>query len=462
MNTKNNLGTENIYKLFAKFTIPAVIAMVISGSQSIIDGIFVGNYVGQNALASINVAIPFMQIIIGISMVLSVGALSIIGRSLGEGNKKRAQNTFKTALILTLGATIILAIVCLLFGKQIAMLLGASELLVGNVSTYITIMSVFSPVVASMFLFGFTDRIIGKPNLYLFGTILSVIVNVTLDYILIKHLKLGVMGAALASSLAYASAFLVVVIPMLKKKSTINIYSGKFDLKVIFPMVYNGSSEAVTSASAAITVFIFNNILMSIAGESGIAAYTAISYVTQFATLIMFGVSDGVGPLISYNFGHKRIDRVKTAMNTSVIVNIVVGVTLFMVMFFFGRQLTGMFLKDGGEVVNMATQGAKIYGFALLMSGFNILTSAYFTQVGFAKESIIIAISRGLVFVLLGVAVLPQIFGLPGIWLAVPFAEVVTMIIAFVLLRKHFKLSDEELGLTDKNNMKQEEQSLCS
>lgn len=430
------LGTENIYILLAKFTIPAVIAMVIAGSQTIVDGMLVGNYVGQNALASINIAMPFMQIIFGISFVLSMGALSFIGRSLGEGKTQQAQNIFRTALILNLVTTGILAVISLLFSRQIAGLLGASPLLIDDVAVYIKIMGCFSPFVTIMFLFGFTDRLLGKPNLYLYGTILSIIVNISLDIIVLKYLKMGVKGAALATGFAYTVSFFIVIWPLLKKKNILNIYSGHFDKSVIVPMVYNGSSEAVSSAAAAITVFLFNNILMSIAGEAGVAAYTTIGYVTQFASFLMFGISDGVGPIISYNYGHGSFDRVKKLLKISVIINSIIGVLLFVVLMIFSDQLVSLFVDKGSEAIKIASSGARIYAIASLMNGFNIISSGYFTAIGHARNSIIVAISRGLIFILIGLAILPSLFGITGVWLAVPFAETITMLMGIVLLKK--------------------------
>ncbi|WP_105613996.1 MATE family efflux transporter [Vallitalea okinawensis] len=451
---QTTLGTQNIHKLFARFTIPAVIAMVISGSQSIIDGIFVGNYVGQNALASINMAIPFTQIIVGLSMVISMGALSFIGRSMGEGNINKAQNIFKTATNLNLIIMISIAVIALLFNKQLASLFGASSVILDDVSIYIKIFGLFAPFISTMFLFGFTDRIMGKPNIYLIGSIFSLVINVLLDFILIKYLNLGVKGAALASGIAYSTAFLVVIWPMLNKNSTLNIFVGSFDRTTILPMVYNGSSEAVSSAAAAITIFIFNNIFMRIAGEAGVAAYTTISYISQFSSFIMFGISDGIGPLLSYNYGQGNLDRVKKTLKLSIIVNTTVGVFLFIVLNIFGRQLISLFVDDGSQVIEIAVSGARLFAITLLMNGFNIINSGYFTAIGNARNSILIAISRGLIFIIIGLVILPAILGLSGVWLTVPFAEAVTFIIGIILFRKQLQKDAENFSLKEDEKKK--------
>lgn len=437
---ENILGTEKISKLFIKFSIPAIISMVIAGVQTIIDGIFLGNFVGQNALASVNIAQPFMQVIIGSSMIISIGSLSSIGRALGKDKEEEAQNIFKTAVLIMASISLGIAIVGRLFSEEIAVVLGANEVLLEGISIYISNISIFAPLITLMFLFGFTNRVIGKPELYMKGMILSIIVNISLDYILIKELNLGMQGAAIATGTAYVSALLIVIIPMLNKKNTLNVFNGKFDKSVIIPMVYNGSSEGVISIASATTAYVFNITFMKIAGEAGIAAFTTINYISQFGILIMFGISDGIGPILSYNYGCKKYDRVDDSLKLATKVNLVIGIVLFSILFLFSRQLVSLFANGNEEILNLATEGAKIYSFAFLICGYNIIKSGYFTAIGQAKASIIIAASRGLVFIVLGIKILPAIIGINGVWLTIPFAEFMTFIIGVHLVQKKDKL----------------------
>ncbi len=433
---KNILGTERIFKLFIKFSIPAIISMVIAGVQTIIDGIFVGNFVGENALASVNIVQPFMQVIIGLSMIISVGSLSFIGRSLGAEKNKEAQNIFKTAFIFISTLSVGVLLLGRLFSVEIATLLGANQVLLKGVSTYISIISIFAPLMALMFLFGFTNRVVGNPESYLKGMILSLIVNISLDFILVKQLRLGIGGAAFATGIAYTSALLVVIRPMLSKKNIVNIFKGKFDKSVIIPMVYNGSSEAVVSIAIATTIYVFNMTFMSIAGEVGVAAFTAINYISQFGVLIMFGISDGIGPILSYNYGFKKYNRLNDLLKLASKVNFVFGTILFFILFIFGEQLVSLFANGNKEVLNLAVEGSKLYAFAFLMCGFNIINSGYFTAIGDAKASIIIAASRGIVFIVLGIKILPAFIGMSGVWITVPFAEFMAFIIGMYLFKR--------------------------
>lgn len=443
---ENILGTRKVSKLFIKFTIPAIISMVLSGSQTIIDGIFVGNYVGSNALASVNMVTPFMQIIFGISMVVGIGALSMIGRLLGANKREEARDTFKTATILLGGSLLVGAFIGIVFSRPIGLMLGANEALIDGVSTYLGTIAWFFPFIGLMFVFGFTDRLVGRPELYLWGSIGSLILNVVLDYTLIGVLGMGMMGAALATGFAYVLAFLIVMIPMLSKDNTVNLLVGRFNLKHIWPMVYNGSSEGVVSVAAALSAFIFNMAFIKFAGEDGVAAYTTINYLANFGILVMFGIADGIGPMISYNYGNERYDRVKETMHLAGKIIMVIGVILFATLMIGGRGLVELFAKGNMEVVNMAVEGSRLYAFSFLMVGFNIIYSSYYTAIGDAKTSIIIGASRGLIFILLGIAIWPVLFGINGVWLTIPVAEALTL--GVVVYIKHRENTTQNLKMS--------------
>lgn len=433
------LGTEKLSKLFIKFTIPSIIGMIFIGVQGIIDGLFVGNVIGGNALAAVNLVQPYVQIIMAYSLIISVGAQSIIGINLGKDDKEKSQNIFRTALILLIIISLIVTIFGIFFSKNIAAFLGANEVLIEDASTYIKTISYFIIFISLMFLFETVVRTIGKPNISLISMIIAVFLNVILDYLLINKFNLGIKGASLATGISYSLAFFINIIPFLNKKSAINVYKGKFDKSTLFPMIYNGSSEGVSSISNALSMFLFNTALMKIAGENGIASFSIINYIAQVGYMVLFGIADGVRPIISYNFGAENNHRVNKILNSSVIVNIAIGAIICIVMVVFSKPLINIFLKDGKEVLEMATIGAKIYGIAFLFNGINILISSYFTAIDDPKSSIIIAMSRGIVFIFVGIVILPYIFGVNGIWMTIVFAELITILLCFKLLNKELK-----------------------
>ncbi|MEW9077076.1 MATE family efflux transporter [Terrisporobacter glycolicus] len=429
------LETEKLSKLFIKFTIPSIIGMIFIGVQGIIDGLFVGNVIGGNALAAVNLVQPYMQIIMAYALVISVGAQSIIGINLGKGENEKAQNIFRTSLILLTLISILVMVIGIFFSDEIAIFLGANEVLLEGASTYIKTISCFVIFVSVMFLFEMIVRTIGKPNISLVSMILAVLLNVVLDYLLINKFNLGIKGAALATGISYTSAFFINIIPFLSKKTVISLYKGKFDKSCLFPMVYNGSSEGISSLSNALSMFLFNTALMKMAGENGIAAFSIINYIAQVGYMVLFGIADGVRPIISYNYGAENENRVNKTLRTSIIANLVIGGIIFIVMEMFSEPLINVFLKDGQSVLEMATAGARIYGIAFLLNGINILISSYFTAIDDPKSSIIVAVSRGILFIVIGIFILPYIFGINGIWGSIVFAEVITIIICFKLLK---------------------------
>ena len=433
---KNILGTEKISRLFIKFAVPAIIGMIITSLQTIIDGIFVGQYVGANALASVNIARPFMDMIFGPTFIIAIGAISIIGRALGAGKTKEAQSAFRTATLLGLGLGIFIALIGSLFHRQLAVFFGANSLLLSDVETYIRTIAVFAPLIFPMILFGFASRILGNPKVYLYGSILSVMVNISLDYCLVKEAQMGVFGAALATGIAFSTSLLVTIVPMLNRNKAINLFSGKWYSSVIGPMLYNGSSEGIVSLSAAITVFLFNRTFMHLAGANGVAAYTTISYISSFAVMSVFGISDGIGSLISYNFGQNRQDRIREIMKLAIRTSLIIGFILVILTNLYGESLIRLFIKGNPSIVTMAVMGASLYSISFLLVGYNVIYSAYFTAIGNAKASVIIALSRGMIGIAAGLMILPPLMGIHGVWLAVPFAEVITIFLAIFLKQR--------------------------
>ena len=433
---ENILGKEKISKLFIKYSLPAMISMVIAGMQTVIDGIFVGNVLGPNSMASINIASPFMQVIIALAMIISIGSQSYMGLSLGAKDIKKTENIFRTSIISIVIIGAIITIIGLFGDDILARWLGASDILINEVSTYIKYISIYTIPICLMFLLGFSGRIVEKPELYFYGSILSVIVNIILDYLLIYEFQLGVLGAATATGIAYSSGLLVVIWPMLSNKNVIGIFKGKFDKSVIGPIMYNGSSEGINAASTAISAYLFNMAFMDLAGESGVAAFTAINYVAQFGIMLMFGVSDGIGPIVSYNYGAKKYERVDKIMSLSDKVLLVIGSLIFVILFFFGESLVKIFVGNDKIILELAAVGAKIYAFAFLVNGFNIVNSGYFTYIDKPKESAIVAAARGLIFIGVGIFTLPFIFGSKGIWMTIPFAEIVAIVIVYLLRKR--------------------------
>lgn len=435
----NRLATEKLSHLFFQFVVPAVISMVLAGTQSMIDGLFLGRYASTNAMASVNIAIPYMQMIMGCVMIICSGTLSFLGRTLGEANrdsKQKAQNIFRSSVVAFVVASAILMAMGILGNRQLAILMGANKALLADTSRYIFTIAFFVPAIGFMILSGFTARLLEKPHLYLIATIVCLSCNIVMDYTAIKILRLGAEGAALATGFSYVAGLLITIRPVLKKSSVINLYEGHFQASLLRHTVLNGSSEGVTSLATAVTAWLFNTAMIRYAGENGVAAFTVINYISNFVILVMFGVADGIGTLVSYNYGAGILERVKKILRRALIINFMSGAVIFLVLNLFSQQLIGIFIRGQKEIVEMSVHGAHLYSISFLLCGFNIVQSGYHTAIGNAENSAWIAGSRGLVFIFIGMIILPKILGINGIWLTVPFAEICTVGICLIINRK--------------------------
>lgn len=438
----NQLETGRISSLFLQFVLPAVISMVLAGTQSMVDGLFLGRYASTNAMASVNIAIPFMQMILGCTMIICSGTISFLGRTLGEKteqSKRKAQDIFRSSFLALLVCSAVLMLLGIFANKQLAVVMGANQVLLAEAAQYIFVLAFFTPAICFMILFGFTARLLGKPQLYLIATIACLLCNIVMDFIAIRLFHLGTMGAALATGFSYVAGLLITVRPLLNRKNVVNVYVGKFRFSLLQHTVLNGSSEGVNSLATAVTVWLFNTALMKYAGESGVAAFTVINYVSNFVILVMFGVADGIGTMVSYNYGAGRLERVRKILRTALLLNFISGILIFLVLNLFGQPLIGLFIADQPEIIQMAVQGAHLYSAAFLMNGFNIVQSGYQTALGNAANSALIAGSRGLIFIFLGMALLPEILGISGVWITVPFAEMATVVICILLDRREYR-----------------------
>lgn len=427
----NRLLTDKLPRLYLRYVLPAMAAMVLDGIQSIVDGIFIGQFVGADAMASVNIANPYYQAVIGVSMVLCTGTMSAAGRALGAGDRARVQRIFRSALAVLMGLSLLLCAAGACLSRPLASFLGADGTLIQNSAAYIGTLALFVPVICFKILLGFTGRLIDKPHLYLMGTVVTLAANIGLDFIAVKLLGLGVTGAACATGLAYLAGLCVVIGPYLRRRTVLNLWQGRFSGREVARAAYNGSSEGVTYASNALTVFLLNHSFMSLAGPAGVAAFTVISYLGNFVTLLMFGMADGVSPILSNNYGAGQHARIRRTLRAALLSNACLGLGLCLAFWLGGPWLIRLFLgaEAAGPVAAMAVHGSRIYGLCFLLSGFNIVQSGYHTALGHAGYSILIAGSRGIGFIALGVWALGALWGMDGVWAALPFAEGMTALV---------------------------------
>lgn len=435
-----------IAPLFRKYAIPGVIALLFMGLQTIIDGVVLGNFVGANALASVSLILPCYSFIAAVAIVMGVGCQTLISISLGKLDRQGAHDALRSAFLFLVFFAVGVSILIYSFAPSIARLLGSNDVLLPGAVGYLRALIPFFPVIVAMFFSDYVVKSIGRPVYSMVVMSGTVILNIVFDLLFVAVWGMGTAGAGLATGLAFTVGAMFNLPVIFNKKCIVSIGKGKFKGKMLWQMAYNGSSEGMSELSTGISTLLFNLALMKYLGESGVAAFTAINYVFFIGVIIFLGVSDGIIPIVSYNYGANQWSRIKEVIKIAAKSNFVIGVTLFLLLTFFGGQVISLFF-DGSEaeVVRIAAAGTSIYAFAFLINGFNILSASYFTAMANAKLSIIISLLRGLVFVSIGIYVLPRIFGIEGIWYAVPIAEALTLLVSLTLVRRSLKYHNAQL-----------------
>lgn len=438
---ERELATRGIPGLFFKFALPGVIGLLFVGIQSIIDGIVLGRWVGANALASVNLVLPCYSFMTAFAIVMGVGCQTLIGICLGRRDRKGANDAFTTAFLFLLFFSSFVSLSIFVFAGKIAFWLGANEALQAGAVEYIRALVPFFPMLSVMFLGDYVLKATGRP-LYAMSVLSgTVILNIVLDLLFVVEFGWGITGAGLATGFAFTIGLLLNYSLLVRKRSLLPLLSGHFRRRWVWKMFYNGSSEGMSELSAGITVYLFNITMMHYLGEQGVAAFTATNYVLFIGTTIFLGISDGCIPIMSYNFGAGRLDRVRAALRIAFRTNLVLGMLLFSILFFGGKQIVSLFFRTGdSEVLRIAIGGTTVYAFAFLMNGLNILASSYFTAMGNAQISIIISLLRGLIFVGIGIVIFPVLFGIESIWYNVPVAEVCTLFVSLWLIKKSFRV----------------------
>lgn len=434
------LLTGEIPRLFFKYALPGVAGLLFLGIQSVIDGIVLGRFVGANALASVNLVLPCYSLISAFAIVMGIGGQTLVSISLGKGDKQEANNALRSVFLFLLGMSVVVSLVIFLSAGKIASFLGANEVLLPDAVGYIRALVPFFPLLCAMFFGDYIIKAMGHP-LYATSVMgLTVILNIILDIVFVARLGWGVMGAGLATGIAFTVGACFNLPRLFSRHEVVAVQRGRYDRRLVWNAFYNGSSEGMSELSVAITVFLFNITMMRYLGESGVAAFTAINYILFIGTTVFLGISDGIIPIIGYNYGAGQHGRIKSILKLAVRTNSLIGISLFLLLLLFGEQVIGLFFKDhGSEAFAIASRGVSIYCFAFLLCGLNILASSYFTAIGNAKISIIISALRGLIFVGIGILVLPAVFGIDAIWYDVPIAEVCTLSVSFWLVRRSLK-----------------------
>ena len=452
--TASPLGRHFTLKSLLRFAAPSIGMMIIISLYTVTDGIFIGRYAGSNALAASNIVYPAINLVLGLAIMLASGGSALVAKNLGEGEPEAARRRFTMLTIATAVFSGVLALLAFAAGDSLLFLLGSSAELLNDCRSYLYALLPFFPFAALMILFNAFFIADGRPSQGFIVSVLAGLTNAGLDYLFLAHLDFGVMGAGLATGLADVLAAAIGLIYFQRYSRILHFAHPRMEWSALGQAMYNGSSELVTQLSVGITTFLFNLLTFRYAGADGVAAISVILYAEMLLTAVYMGFTNGVAPIFSYRFGARDFKELRRLVRLSL--TIIAGGALlsFSLSHLLAEPLVSLFLPQGGHVYELTRQGFALFSFTFLLCGFNLFVSGFFTAISDGRTSALMSFARNLLGIVFFLLTLPRMFGLSGVWLAVPAADVTALLFGIILLisrMREFKDMDaaqKEIRLT--------------
>lgn len=442
MNEQEALGKAPIGKLLIKYSVPAILSMVVTSLYNVADRAFIGAIedVGSLAIAGLGITMPIFTLIVAFGVLIAMGASTHIAIKLGEGHKDEAEKFLGNAFTLALGIAIIVMFIGLLFLDQILILFAASAGTLVYAKEYISVIflgSIFS-------ILGFTlnaiIRVEGNPKMAARTMIVGCLINLILDPVFIFTFGLGIRGAAIATVITQAIVFIWILSYFLRGKSFLRLKMADLALQksYIQLIVAVGLAPFAMEIMASMVHVLTNNTLKSYGGDLSIGAMTTVTSIALLFMMPIFGINQGIQAIIGYNYGAKQYDRVKRTILLAIAVATGILTVGFISVQLFPRSFIEIFNKDD-ELVSFATSGIRIYLSTLPVLGAAIIGPTYFQAIGKVRQSMLLSLLRQFILLVPLIAFLPTRLGLSGVWFAQPIADVGTACITMVFLGLAFK-----------------------
>ena len=426
MRQQIQLSDHFTYGHLLRFTLPSICMMIFTSIYGMVDGYFISNIVGKTAFASVNLIIPFLQIIGGVGAMLGVGGSALVAKTLGEGDIPKARRYFTMMMYLMLGTSIFFTVVGIAVLRPVAYLFGATEAMIDDVMTYGTICLLFNTALQAQYTFQSYLIVAEKPKLALTVVIAAGVANMVLDYVLMAVFPMKVAGAALATGLSQCVAGVIPFIWFLsrKNKSALRFTKTRFEIKPMLLACGNGASEMMSSVSASVTGILYNLQLMKYAGEDGVAAYGVVMYAAFVFLGVFNGYSQGSSPIMGYHYGAQNHKEMKNVLKRSLILLGAAAVALTAIAMLLARPIATIFVGYDRDLLDMTARAFIICATPFLVMWFNMYTSCFFTALNDGAVSAAISFMRALVLPVLCIIVMPHFWGLDGVWYSLVGSEV--------------------------------------
>jgi len=433
-----NLDINITLKKLLLFALPTIIGNIFMNIYGSLDGFFVARFIDTNSLSAINIVIPIVTAIIAVSTMLSAGGSALISKKIGETKIDEARQNFTLLTLVTFIVSLIISILIFIFLEPILYLLGADDALFPLCKTYAMPIFICVPFSLLGVIFQHFFIVEGKPNLGLFATILGGIVNTILDILLLGIFKVGIIGSSISTGIGYVVPALIgFIYYCVSRKNGLFFVKPKWDFKALIKICSNGSSEMIMMLSSCITMIAINNILMNLEGPDGVAAVSIIYTVQGILTSFYVGYSSGIAPIISYNYGKKDNSKLKKVYKNSLIIIFTLSMLSFLLSLILASPLVSLFAKNNYNVHKMAVFGFRIAAIGFLFMGFNGFASSMFTAFNDGRTSAVLSFFRTFVFLIISLYTLPYILGTLGVWLSIPFAELLALFMSIYYYKKN-------------------------
>lgn len=425
MDHTKQLGEARVSRLLLKFSIPAITGMVVNALYNVVDRIFIGQGVGRMGIAGLTVGFPLMTVMMALAMLIGLGATALISIRLGEQRKEEAELIVANAMVCLIGTALIVTIVGLIFLDPLLVLFGASKEVLPFARDYMRIILLGEIFMSIGFGMNHFIRAEGNPKIAMFTMLLGAIVNTILDPIFIFAFSWGVAGAAWATIISQAIAAVWVLSYFLRKKSHLKIHTRNLRLKftVIRDFTAIGSAPFLMQMAASVIGIILNNSLVRYGGDLAISAMGIVNSLAMLFLMPIFGINQGAQPIIGYNYGAQKFDRVIRALKLAIVAATSVVLVGFAAVCLFPESLVLLFSKNDPALIALSSRAMQTYLILLPIIGFQIVSANYFQAVGKPRQAMALSLSRQVLILIPALVILPRFFGLNGVFYAGPVAD---------------------------------------
>ena len=431
------LSDHFTYGKLIRFTMPSIAMMIFTSIYGVVDGFFVSNFAGKTAFSAVNLIMPFLMIVATVGFMFGTGGTAIVAKTLGEGDKEKANKYFSLFVYVSFALGVIFAIAGIILIRPIASLLGAEGELLENCVIYARIILCALPFYVWQLLFQSFFPAAEKPQLGLAVTVLAGVTNMIFDAVLVIFLPQAykLAGAAIATAMSQLIGGIIPLFYFFRKNSSVlRLGKTNFDGKAILKACANGSSEFMSNVSMSIVGMLYNTQLLEYDKENGVAAYGVMMYVSMIFAAAFIGYSIGVAPVVSYHYGARNDRESKGLLRRSLIMIGVFGAVMVAAAEASAVPLARIFGGYDAELMALTVSGFKVFALSFIFMGFAIFSSGFFTALNDGLTSAVISFLRTLVFQVAAVLLLPLIWRIDGVWISIVVAEVMAALISAVFL----------------------------